>query len=285
MSSLLEVSHLKVLFHTQQGDVPAVDDVSFQVEEGETLCIVGESGCGKSATVQAVMKLVPTPPGEYAGGKILLEGRDLLPLSTKEMIPIRGHEMSMIFQEPMTSLNPVKRIGSQVGEVLEIHRKDLSPRKILIADEPTTALDVTIQAQILDLIRQLKEKTGMTVLLITHDLGVVAEMAQRVLVMYSGKVVEQGEVGALFRAPLHPYTEGLLACLPRVDQDEEELYTIPGQVSNPANFPKGCRFHPRCPYCREICKETSPELREVDGRLVACHFLPGERVRREEAVL
>ena len=144
---------------------------------------------------------------------------------------------------------------------------------------------MTIQAQILDLIRQLKEKTGMTVLLITHDLGVVAEMAQRVLVMYSGKVVEQGEVGALFRAPLHPYTEGLLACLPRVDQDEEELYTIPGQVSNPANFPKGCRFHPRCPYCREICKETSPELREVDGRLVACHFLPGERVRREEAVL
>ena len=157
--------------------------------------------------------------------------------------------------------------------------------KILIADEPTTALDVTIQAQILDLIRQLKEKTGMTVLLITHDLGVVAEMAQRVLVMYSGKVVEQGEVGALFRAPLHPYTEGLLACLPRVDQDEEELYTIPGQVSNPADFPKGCRFHPRCPYRQQICKEISPELQEADGRLVACHFLPGERVRREEGAL
>ena len=238
----------------------------------------------------------------------------------------------MIFQEPMTSLNPVKTIGSQVGEVLEIHRRDLSAReiraqveeklslvgipdparcaasyphqlsggmrqramiamalacepKILIADEPTTALDVTIQAQILDLIRQLKEKTGMTVLLITHDLGVVAEMAQRVLVMYSGKVVEQGEVGALFRAPLHPYTEGLLACLPRVDQDEEELYTIPGQVSNPADFPKGCRFHPRCPYRQQICKEISPELQEADGRLVACHFLPGERVRREEGAL
>ena len=247
------------------------------------------------------------------------------------MRAIRGHEISMIFQDPMTSLNPTMRIGKQIMEAILKHQKVTKKEaydravemlrlvglsnpeqrmkqypfefsggmrqramiamalacepKILIADEPTTALDVTIQAQILDLIRQLKEKTGMTVLLITHDLGVVAEMAQRVLVMYSGKVVEQGEVGALFRAPLHPYTEGLLACLPRVDQDEEELYTIPGQVSNPADFPKGCRFHPRCPYRQQICKEISPELREADGRLVACHFLPGERVRREEGAL
>ena len=313
MSSLLEVSHLKVLFHTQQGDVPAVDDVSFQVEEGETLCIVGESGCGKSATVQAVMKLVPTPPGEYAGGKILLEGRDLLPLSTKEMIPIRGHEMSMIFQEPMTSLNPVKTIGSQVGEVLEIHRRDLSAReiraqveeklslvgipdparcaasyphqlsggmrqramiamalscnpKLLIADEPTTALDVTIQAQIMDLLVELKDKINTAIILITHDLGVVAGIADRVAVMYAGKVVETGTTAQIFYEHKHPYTEALLRSLPSADAGKREpLMSIPGTPPDLLCPPKGCGFAARCRHCMQICHEEQPPEFDVGG--------------------
>lgn len=322
MSSLLEVSHLKVLFHTQQGDVPAVDDVSFQVEEGETLCIVGESGCGKSATVQAVMKLVPTPPGEYAGGKILLEGRDLLPLSTKEMIPIRGHEMSMIFQEPMTSLNPVKTIGSQVGEVLEIHRRDLSAReiraqveeklslvgipdparcaasyphqlsggmrqramiamalscnpKLLIADEPTTALDVTIQAQIMDLLVELKDKINTAIILITHDLGVVAGIADRVAVMYAGKVVETGTTAQIFYEHKHPYTEALLRSLPSAEAGKREpLMSIPGTPPDLLCPPKGCGFAARCRHCMQICREEQPPEFELgDGHKASCWLL------------
>ena len=336
-NNVVEFDNVCTYFFTDVGTVKAVDGVSFVVPKCSTVGVVGESGCGKSVTSLSLMQLLQRPQGQTVGGEIRFNLGDgtaynIVNTPTAKMQEIRGNKISMIFQEPMTSLNPVFRIGQQVDEVTMLHNPEMSKEEVkartlemldlvgiankegvysmyphelsggmrqrimiaialacsptlIIADEPTTALDVTIQAQILDLIRQLKEKTGMTVLLITHDLGVVAEMAQRVLVMYSGKVVEQGEVGALFRAPLHPYTEGLLACLPRVDQDEEELYTIPGQVSNPADFPKGCRFHPRCPYRQQICKEISPELREADGRLVACHFLPGERVRREEEAL
>ena len=322
MSSLLEVSHLKVLFHTQQGDVPAVDDVSFQVEEGETLCIVGESGCGKSATVQAVMKLVPTPPGEYAGGKILLEGRDLLPLSTKEMIPIRGHEMSMIFQEPMTSLNPVKTIGSQVGEVLEIHRRDLSAReiraqveeklslvgipdparcaasyphqlsggmrqramiamalacepKILIADEPTTALDVTIQAQILELMIELREKLGMSIIMITHDLGIVSSMCEKIAVMYAGKIVEYGTVDEIFYETSHEYTKGLLRSIPKLTSEtHEKLVPIEGTPVDMLNPPKGCPFAPRCGACMKICLREMPPYTDLsDTHYSACWLI------------
>lgn len=342
MSSLLEVSHLKVLFHTQQGDVPAVDDVSFQVEEGETLCIVGESGCGKSATVQAVMKLVPTPPGEYAGGKILLEGRDLLPLSTKEMIPIRGHEMSMIFQEPMTSLNPVKTIGSQVGEVLEIHRRDLSAREIraqveeklslvgipdparcaasyphqlsggmrqrvviaialackpqlLICDEPTTALDVTVQAKILELIQDIQKRTGIAVIYITHDLGVVAKIADFVNVMYAGKIVECGTVDDIFYEPRHPYTWGLLSSMPDLDTADEKLYTIPGSPPNLLHPVKGDAFAPRNEYAMAIDFEEEPPMFTINSHHKAATWLlhpqapkvemPAQLRRRIDAML
>lgn len=262
MEKLLEVKGLKVYFYTD-GVIPAVDGVSFDVYQGETLCIVGESGCGKSATSLSVMKLVASPPGKYVAGEILFQGRDILKCSAREMSKIRGNDISMIFQEPMTALNPVHTVGAQIGEALSIHNPELSKKKVqakaidmfklvgvpdpercarsyphqlsggmrqrvmiamafscspklLIADEPTTALDVTIQAQILDIIKRLKEETGMTVMFITHDLGVVAEIAQRVVVMYSGKIVEEAPCNELFRDPLHPYTKALLNCIPRI---------------------------------------------------------------------
>ena len=318
LAPLLEVKNLKTYFYAPGKVVPAVDGVSFHVDKGEVLCIVGESGCGKSVTSLSVMRLVPTPPGRFVEGEILFEGEDLLKKTEKEMCSIRGNAISMIYQEPMTSLNPVFTIGMQIVEAIRIHqglnRKDAEEKavkmlrlvgiadpasrlkeyphqlsggmrqrvmiamglccepKLLIADEPTTALDVTIQAQILDLMRKLKEELGMTILFITHDLGVVAEMAQRVIVMYGGRVVEEAPVGDLFAAPRHPYTRGLITCIPKMDDTRETLDVIQGIVPSPSDFPKGCRFHPRCPYARDICRELEPEEHTIGATKVSCHF-------------
>lgn len=320
MDKILEIKDLRVMFKNGSGENPAVDGISFHVHRGETLCVVGESGCGKSVTSLSVMQLLAVPPGRYAGGEILFEGQDLMQKSKWEMSQIRGKDLAMIFQEPMTALNPVHKIGTQISESLRIH-ENLGKRrawdqavdmlalvgvpdpgrcaasfphqlsggmrqrvmiamafscnpKLLIADEPTTALDVTIQAQILDIIKRHKEERGMTVLFITHDLGVVAEIAQRVIVMYSGRIVEEASCHQLFANPLHPYTRGLLSCIPRVDQRQGDLEIIRGQVPNPSHAPTGCRFHPRCPMCMDLCKEKVPSLTATsDGRRVACHLV------------
>jgi oligopeptide/dipeptide ABC transporter ATP-binding protein len=317
--TLLEVRDLRTYFDSDQGPIKAVDGVSWTVRRGETLALVGESGCGKSVTALSIMRLIPQPPGRFASGQIALEGRDLLKLPEPEMRQVRGNRIAMIFQEPMTSLNPVFTIGNQIVEAIELHQ-DLKgsaatdravamlrrvgiaapeqrireyPHQIsggmrqrvmiamalscnpdlLIADEPTTALDVTIQAQILDLLKQLQAETHMAILLITHDLGVVAETADRVAVMYAGKIVELAGADDLFREPLHPYTQGLLHCVPRLSQAKDRLQVIPGQVPNPLRFPSGCRFHPRCPLGGhdEQCRTCEPELRELrPGHWVAC---------------
>ncbi|QHW33459.1 ABC transporter ATP-binding protein [Paenibacillus rhizovicinus] len=317
MNNVLDITNLSTHFTTEDGIVRAVDDVSLQVREGEIVCIVGESGSGKSITAMSVMGLVEAPAGQVAGGSIAFNGEDLLKLSRNELRTIRGNEIAMIFQEPMTSLNPVLRIGEQLMEPLMEHQK-LSKKaarkraieligevgisraeqiansyphelsggmlqrimiaiaiscgpKLLIADEPTTALDVTIQAQILDMLRRFKEESGMSILLITHDLGVVAEMADYVVVMYSGKIVEEGEVVALFENPKHPYTQGLLKSKPIINQRQEELYSIPGQVPNPLELAPSCYFHDRCAHCMDICRTKQPALKEVgDQQKVAC---------------
>ena len=294
---LLDIRNLSTYFYTGEGVVKAVDDVSFHIMEGETLAVVGESGCGKSVTSLSVMRLIPWPPGKIVGGEIDFKGKNILSMSDREMQAIRGNEISMIFQEPMTSLNPVYTVGFQISEALELHQKMNSqqamtkaiemlrlvgiplPEKrvheyphqlsggmrqrvmiamalacnphLLIADEPTTALDVTIQAQILDLLRKLKEELGMAILLITHDLGVVAEMAQRVVVMYAGKVVEEADVVSIFSTPYHPYTQGLLMSIPKLTTRDEKLHVIEGVVPNPIHMPQGCRFQPRCPYATQ----------------------------------
>ena len=311
MSDLLQVSGLGTWFYTRQGIVKAVDDVEFSVAAGETLAIVGESGCGKSMTALSLMRLIPDPPGRIVSGSIKLADRDLLQLSEKEMRGVRGNEISMIFQEPMTSLNPVMTIGKQIGEALILHR-DMDKKaamkravemldlvkipepaqrareyphqlsggmrqramiamalacnpKVLIADEPTTALDVTIQAQILELILELQREFGTAVILITHDLGVVAETARRVIVMYAGRKVEEAAVGELFAKPLHPYTQGLLASIPRLDllrgadrNDTDRLQEIPGIVPALFALPKGCAFAARCPKVTDICRQERP---------------------------
>ena len=330
MNKILEVKDLRVVFKNDGKENTAVDGVSFDVERGEVLCIVGESGCGKSVTSLSIMQLVATPPGRYAGGQILFEGQNILGKNNKQMGKIRGKNISMIFQEPMTALNPIHKIGAQISEALRTHdnyeKKDAWKKAIemlamvgvpdparcaasyphqlsggmrqrvmiamalscnpqlLIADEPTTALDVTIQAQILDIIRKAKEERGMTVIFITHDLGVVAEIAQRVIVMYAGKIVEEAPCKDLFANPLHPYTRGLLRCIPRIDQKQGELDIITGQVPAPSNVPSGCRFHPRCPNCMGICKEKEPPLVTVEGRRVACHLISQGTVAQEESV-
>lgn len=314
--NLLEVSHLTTCFHTNTGTVRAVDDVSFTVPEGRTVCLVGESGCGKSVTSLSVMRLVDYP-GRIESGKILFEGRDLLRLSEGDMCDIRGSRLSMIFQEPMTALNPVLTIGRQMTEPLTEHlgmtyRQALAravelirqvgiPRAekiaecyphqlsggmlqrimiaialscrpaLLIADEPTTALDVTIQAQILDLLRELRREIHMSMLFITHDLGVVAEIADEVVVMYAGRVVERAPVLELFAHPRHPYTRGLLQCKPRIGDRRKRLYTIPGQVPELTGDTGFCLFSGRCPQCREICRHQAPSLAETaPGHSVAC---------------
>ena len=319
---LLEVKDLETEFKVKRGTVKAVNGVSFEVDKGEILAVVGESGSGKSVTSLSVMGLI-RDPGRVAGGEILFNGENLLKKSTKEMQAVRGDKISMIFQEPMTSLNPVYRVKDQIMETILTHttmnKKEALKRAIemldlvgipapeqrvndyphqmsggmrqrvmiamalacdpelLIADEPTTALDVTIQAQILDLINRLREKLGMAVLLITHDLGVVAETADKVVVMYCGRVVEQATVEQLFTKPLHPYTQGLLESIPKMDEDKERLYMIKGIVPDPIHLPKGCSFADRCDKCMEKCKEHMPKLaRTEDGRKVRCFLISDE---------
>ena len=321
---LLAVDDLVTTFSTEEGLVTPVDGVSFTVEQGETVGVVGESGCGKSVTSLSILRLVPSPPGRIAQGRILFEGQDLLTLSEREMRALRGRDIAMIFQEPMTSLNPVFTCGDQILEALRRHQKVSATEardqalellhlvgiplpeqrlgayphqlsggmrqrimiamalcchpRLLIADEPTTALDVTIQAQILDLLRHLKKQLSMAVLLITHDLGVVAETAERVVVMYAGKVVEEAPVRTLFHAPRHPYTEGLLRSIPRLDERRESLPVIEGMVPNLLDLPSGCRFHPRCPRAERRCREEAPALRSLgEGHRVACWQAFGER--------
>ena len=319
-SRLLEISGLKVHFRTDDGWVRAVDGVDLGIGRGETVCVVGESGCGKTVTAMTVMKLIAMPPGRIVAGRILWQGRDVVPLGPEEMRAIRAREIGIVFQEPMTSLNPVYTVGAQIAESVRLH-EGLSRRaamdravemlklvhipnpqrrahdyphqfsggmrqrvmiamalacgpKLLIADEPTTALDVTIQAQILDLLTEMKERLGMAVMLITHAMGVVAETAQRVVVMYAGKVVEEAPVVELFGHPRHPYTQGLIRSIPRLDLaavKKERLEAIPGTVPSLLHPPPGCRFAARCRYAMPNCVEAEPPLREVvPGHKVAC---------------
>jgi peptide/nickel transport system ATP-binding protein len=319
-AALLEIQGLATEFATDDGVVRAVDGVDLAIGRGETLGVVGESGCGKSVTALSVMKLIPMPPGRIAAGRILWEGRDLVPLGNRAMRALRSKEIAMVFQEPMTSLNPAYTVGDQIAEVLRLHeglgrrealertvemlrlvrishperRVDDYPHhfsggmrqrvmiamalackpKLLIADEPTTALDVTIQAQILELIGELKAKLGMAVMLITHAMGVIAETAQRVVVMYAGRVVEEAPVATLFAAPRHPYTQGLIRSIPRLGAgagEHKRLDAIPGAVPSLHALPPGCRFAPRCPHARAACVAAVPPLREVaPGQRVAC---------------
>jgi peptide/nickel transport system ATP-binding protein len=320
-ATVLDVKGLKTVFFTNSGLFKAVDDVSFHVRRGETLAIVGESGCGKSVTALSVMRLVPDPPGRIVGGSIMLEGSDLLALDEHAMRQIRGNRISMIFQEPMTSLNPVMRIGDQITEAVRLHRplgrKEAWDKAVemlrlvripeaerrateyphqlsggmrqrvmiamalacrpalLIADEPTTALDVTIQAQILALVLELQKELGMALILITHDLGVVAQTAQRVIVMYAGKKVEEADVETLFASPLHPYTRGLMASIPAVPspgaKSDARLVEIPGMVPSLTRLPKGCAFAPRCELAIQRCREEYPPLQEWGrNHLAAC---------------
>ena len=322
-NTVLSVDDLRTWFFTRHGVVKAVDGVSFEVGQAETLAIVGESGCGKSMTALSLMRLVPDPPGRIISGTVVLDGRDLTALSEEDMRDVRGNDISMIFQEPMTSLNPVMTIGTQIGEALVLHQ-ELSKKealvraidmlrlvripepeqrareyphqlsggmrqramiamalacspKVLIADEPTTALDVTIQAQILDLIVSLQQEVGAAVILITHDLGVVAETAHRVIVMYAGKKVEETDVRTLFRDPQHPYTRGLLDSVPRLaimsgqEEDADRLNEIDGIVPPLHDLPRGCAFAPRCPLAVERCRQEEPRYEEIRaGHWVAC---------------
>jgi oligopeptide/dipeptide ABC transporter ATP-binding protein len=323
MGELIHVKDLHTSFFTPEGEVRAIDGVTFTIDEGKTLGLVGESGCGKSVTSLSIMRLITSPPGKIVSGEIIYRGRDLLKLNNEEMRKIRGNEISMIFQEPMTSLNPVFTVGNQIGEAIKLHqglgkketraktiemlrlvkiadpesRVDSYPHQmsggmrqrvmiamalscnpsLLIADEPTTALDVTIQAQILDLMKELQQKIGgMALLLITHDLGVVAEQADEVAIMYAGKLVEKAAAPAVFARPLHPYTVGLLNSLPGIGGEKKKrLAAIPGVVPSPLNLPSGCRFRDRCPKAAGICAESEPQLEEKEpGHMVACHF-PG----------
>jgi oligopeptide/dipeptide ABC transporter ATP-binding protein len=314
---LLEIKHLTCGFQTADGVARAVDDVSFTVTRGETVGVVGESGCGKTVTALAILRLIPEPPGRIEGGEIIYKGTDLLSLPSREMRKIRGNEISMIFQEPMTSLNPVFTCGYQIREAVVLHQKvkkkeakartlemlrlvgipdpagcarsyphqqsggmrqrvmiamALSCRpSLLIADEPTTALDVTIQAQILELLESLQQRLGMAVLMITHDLGVIAETTQRVVVMYAGQVVESGRVSDIFHGPRHPYTIALQRSIPRGSHKGTKLRAIPGRVPDPFAQPSGCRFRERCPYAEERCARDAIELREVGaGHLARC---------------
>ena len=321
MTALLEVRDLRTHFHTEDGEFPAVDGVSFEVEAGRTLAIVGESGCGKSVTSLSIMGLVPSPPGRISGGSIRFEGRELVGAPAREMQDLRGNGMAMIFQEPMTSLNPAFTVGEQIVEGLlrhrPINRAEATERalamlrkvripapeqrfhehphklsggmrqramiamalacepRLLIADEPTTALDVTIQAQILDLMHTLQSETGTAIILITHDLGVVAEVANEVVVMYAGRIVERAPVQLLFDAPQHPYTVGLLGSIPRLDGQRTRLASIEGQVPNPLQPPTGCSFAERCPFADAHCRAAVPALREVGAlHLSACWKAP-----------
>ena len=324
MTPILEVSDLRTYFHGKDGVVPAVDGVSFSLEAGKTLGVVGESGCGKSITALSILQLLPMRSARIEpGSSIRLRGEELLNKTPRQMCQIRGNDVAMIFQDPMTSLNPVMTVGRQLSEAFLAHEK-LSRREawrrsvdilaqvgipapearardyphqlsggmkqrvmiamalsckpaVLIADEPTTALDVTIQAQILDLMTQLKQQMNTAILLITHDMGVVAEMSDAVLVMYAGHVMEYADIKSLFQNPLHPYTQGLLASIPRLDQEVDRLHTIKGSVPSLTDMPAGCRFCTRCPYAQDRCRSAQPGAYSVDGHLVKCFLYEGGR--------
>lgn len=324
---IIEVNGLRTSFFTDEGEIPAVDHIDFHIKEGEILGVVGESGCGKSVTSLSIMGLVPNPPGKVVGGEIIFNGENIIHYSEKKMRRIRGNEIAMIFQEPMTSLNPLFTIGNQMIEGIKIHmkwdkKKSRSkaieilkrvglPRaeelmeeyphqlsggmrqrvmiamamacnpKLLIADEPTTALDVTIQSQILKLMKELNVEMNTAIMLITHDLGVVAQICERVVVMYAGKIVEEGEVSSIFKNPKHPYTKGLLKSVPDIRNKNERLYSIPGNVPKPGSIKHGCRFAERCEFAFERCSSENPELYKVDdrGHRVRC-FL---QIREEES--
>jgi len=318
---ILSIEHLTTAFETEEGTVRAVEDVCFTLDQGRTLGLVGESGCGKSVTALSIMRLLPRPAGRIESGRIVFKGVDIGSLPAREMHAVRGNRIAMIFQEPMTALNPVHTIGRQVGEVFRMHFSEMTngeiirtsldmlkkvgipePEKrlaeyphqisggmrqrvmiamalacqpdILIADEPTTALDVTIQAQILELVRELQEQTGMSVLFITHDLGVIAELCDEVVVMYAGKVAETAPIEELFYNPRHPYTRGLLASIPTLNTPRKQtLRVIKGMVPSLDNLPSGCRFENRCPYARAICSTTHPPLEEVSpNHFASCYF-------------
>ena len=320
---LLSVKKLRTVFRMREGVFPAVDGISFDVDRSEILGLVGESGCGKSVTALSILRILPDPPGRVAGGEIIFEGRDLLKLSESQMREVRGGRIGMVFQEPMTSLNPVYTVGDQVAEALVVHKKmsheqalrrtaelfDLvglpDPQRLLssfphqlsggmrqrvmiamaiscdpsliIADEPTTALDVTIQAQILELLNDIRKKLGTAVILITHDLGIVAQMADRVAVMYAGRIVETAKTDDIFYDTMHPYTEGLLASLPKPGERPERLRAIPGMVPKLSELPKGCKFFPRCTVSKPEYEETEPELVEVKpGHFVRCFRAQGK---------
>src|SRR5882757_2619669 len=315
--ALLEIKNLKMDFGKGAAALRAVDGVSLTIGAGETVCLVGESGCGKSVTALSIARLVATPPANYIGGEILLNGQDTLKMSPGELQMIRGGVVSYVFQDPGASLNPVFRIGNQIKESLKLHKPEkandaevirllklvgipapesrirnypfemsggmqhrvmiamalASEPKLLVADEPTTALDVTIQAQILDLLRDLKQRLGMAILLITHNLGIVGDMADRVAVMYAGQIVELAPARELLRRPLHPYTRALMNSVPKLQGNADRLSAIPGNVPRIGNFPPGCRFAPRCPIAKPECSEEIPELLEVEpGRWVRCPF-------------
>ncbi|MEW2153852.1 ABC transporter ATP-binding protein [Streptomyces sp. NPDC007189] len=316
---LLEVRDLRVEFRTRDGVARAVNGVSYEVDAGETLAVLGESGSGKSVTAQAVMGILDMPPGRIAGGRILFQGRDLLRMKEEERRRIRGAGMAMIFQDALSALNPVLTVGDQLGEMFVVHRgmsrKDARARAVelmervripaaaqrvrdyphqfsggmrqrimiamalalepalIIADEPTTALDVTVQAQVMDLLAELQREYRMGLILITHDLGVVADVADRIAVMYAGKIVESAPVRDIYKAPAHPYTRGLLDSIPRLDQKGRQLYAIQGLPPNLMDIPPGCSFHPRCPLARDVCRSDEPPLYQVSGtRGSACHF-------------
>lgn len=326
--ALVEVKGLQTYFYTEDGVVKAVDGVDFEIYKGETLGVVGESGCGKSVTSLSIMRLIPDPPGKIVGGDILFQGESLLKKSEAEMRKIRGNEISMIFQEPMTSLNPVYTVGDQIAEAIILHQKvskkealeravemlrkvgiplpeqrvneyphqlsggmrqrvmiamalSCNP-KLLIADEPTTALDVTIQAQILELMNELKNDFEASIMMITHDLGVIAEVSDRVAVMYAGKVVEYSDVTSIFKNPKHPYTWGLLKSIPRLDETTDRLMNIKGVVPNPLFFPDGCKFHTRCPFADEKCRKEEPPIEEIEERhQVRCWYV--DRLEEEKS--
>lgn len=315
---IIRVDGLTLWFHTDEGVVEAVDDVSFSIAKGEILGLVGETGCGKSVTAASILRLIPSPPGKIIRGKILFDGKDLLQISEEDIRKVRGKEISMIFQDPMSSLNPVLTVGFQILEAMLTHQKITVQRginkvielfkkvnipdpketiyryphqfsggmrqramiamalssnpKLLIADEPTTALDVSIQAQILSLIKKLQRDFSSSILLISHDLGVIATMAQRVAIMYAGNIIEYGSVEEIFCKPFHPYTKGLLSAIPRLDKDEEWLGVIKGSLPDMIHPPSGCKFNPRCSLCMPICQQEKPKMIEIEsGHQVACH--------------
>ncbi len=317
----LEIKDLTIHFVTRSGTVRAVNNVSFSIGKGETLGLVGETGAGKTTTALGILRLVPNPPGKIIGGEILFEGKDVMQMTDEELREMRGGNISMIFQDPMTALNPVLTVGDQIAEMIELHSDcskaesmerakemlktvGIAPERageyphqfsggmkqrvviaialacnpaLLLADEPTTALDVTIQAQVLEMIKELQEKQGTSMLLITHDLGVVAETCDKVAIMYAGEIVEYGSLEHIFNHVQHPYTKGLFDSLPSLDKDVHRLHPIEGLMPDPSNLPKGCKFHPRCPWATAECSQHEPELSEIEpGHLVRCLLADGK---------